>query len=117
MNTIARIGICTLRRQSPSYSTLPPEVVIFTDKNMIICWHPNQGFPYEYSKPIIEEVQATPNTVLKIGEKDISAIFKQKKQYDVITELAKLTFTTKHKWYPRSRDKKAKKTEPDRPYL
>ncbi|XP_035735272.1 39S ribosomal protein L42, mitochondrial-like [Vespa mandarinia] len=116
MNTIARIGIRTWRGKYPSYSTLPPEVVVFTDKDMIICWHPDQGFPYEYSKPIEEEVSIS-NAVLKIGEKDIEDVFKQKNQDDVIAELAKLTFTTKHRWYPRSRDKKAKKTEPDRPYL
>ncbi|XP_043681464.1 39S ribosomal protein L42, mitochondrial [Vespula pensylvanica] len=117
MNTIARIGIRMWRGKYPSYSTLPPEVVVFTDKDMIICWHPDQGFPYECSKPILEEQVLTSNTVLKIGEKDIQDVFRKKKEDDVIAELAKLTFTTKHKWYPRSRDKKAKKTEPDRPYL
>ncbi|KAK2582061.1 hypothetical protein KPH14_002766 [Odynerus spinipes] len=116
MNKITR-AIFTLGTKYPKYSTLPPEIVVFTDKDMIICWHPNQGFPYEYSQPILEEVKAGPNTVLKIGEKDVSDIFRKKKDSDVIEELSKLTFTTKHRWFPRSRDKKAKKTEPDRPYL
>lgn len=115
MNTIAR-AIFKLGTKHPSYSTLPPECVIFANKDTIVCWHPNQGFPYEYSKPIVE-VKTTSNTVLKIGEKEIAEVFRKKKANDIVEELAKITFTTKHRWYPRSRDKKAKKTVPDRPYL
>lgn len=116
MNTIVR-NVIKLGTKYSRYSTLPPEIVAFTDKNMIVCWHPNQGFPYEYSQPILEETKASSNSVLRIGEKDVSEVFRKKKASDVVEELAKLTYTTKHRWYPRSRDKRAKKTEPDRPYL
>jgi len=47
----------------------------------------------------------------------VADVFRKKKPYQVVEELAKITYTTKHRWYPRSRDKRAKDTEPDRPYL
>ncbi|XP_011638555.1 39S ribosomal protein L42, mitochondrial [Pogonomyrmex barbatus] len=98
------------------YSTLPSEAVIFTeDDRMVVCWHPEKPFPYEYSLPLPEEKPDT--TILCIGEKDVTDVFRKKKPYQVVEELAKITYTTKHRWYPRSRDKKAKITSPDRSYL
>lgn len=99
------------------YSTLPSEAVIFTeDDRMIVCWHPEKQFPYEYSLPLPEE-NLPDTSVLCIGNKDVTDVFKKKKPYQVVEELSKITYTTKHRWYPRSRDKRAKQTEPDRPYL
>ncbi|XP_014207203.1 39S ribosomal protein L42, mitochondrial [Copidosoma floridanum] len=99
------------------YSTkLPTELVVFQDKDMIICWHPEQPFPYEYSKPIpIKEPE--PESVLKVGEKEVKALFRKPREQLVPEELARITYTCKHAWYPRARDKKSKNTEPDRPYM
>lgn len=109
-----RAYICSTRHIK--YSTLPLEAVIFTeDDRMIVCWHPEKPFPYECSLPLLEDKPDT--SVLCIGDKDVADVFRKKKSYQVVEELAKITYTTKHKWYPRSRDKKAKNTEPDRPYL
>ncbi|EFN89980.1 28S ribosomal protein S32, mitochondrial [Harpegnathos saltator] len=83
---------------------------------MVVCWHPEKQFPYKYSLPLSEVVHED-NSVLRIGDKDVAEMFKKKKEFMVIDELTKLTYTTKHRWFPRSRDKKAKNTEPDRPYL
>jgi len=117
MNPILRtLRSCVYFARHAKYSTLPSEAVIFTeDDSMVICWHPEQPFPYECSLPLPEEKPDT--SVLRIGKKDIEDIFWQKKPYQVVEELANITYTTKHRWYPKSRDKKAKKTEPDRPYL
>ena len=98
------------------FSSLPPEVIIFPDKDMVVCWHPEQNFPYEFSKPLPEE--HVPYRVLNIEEAEVNSIFARKvHERQIADECAKLTFTTKHRWFPRSRDKKAKKTKPDRPYL
>lgn len=43
--------------------------------------------------------------------------FKDKKPEIARQELMNLTSTTKHRWFPRSRDKRAKNTPMDRPYL
>lgn len=102
--------------QRSNFATLPPELIAFMEnKNMIVCWHPEQDFPYEFTKPLPEVPKD--NSPLKVGDKEVAQIFRQMKPEFVIEKLAALTYTTKHRWYPRSRDKRAKKTEMDRPYL
>lgn len=117
MNPVLRtIQACIRSARHAKYSTLPSEAVIFMeDDRMVVCWHPEKPFPYECSLPLPEEKPDT--SVLCIGDKDVTDVFRKKKPYQIVEELAKITYTTKHRWYPRSRDKKAKKTEPDRPYL
>lgn len=116
MNPILRtVRACIYSVRHVKYSSSSSEAVIFMDDN-VVCWHPEKSFPYEYSLPLPEEKPAD-TSVLCIGDKDVADVFRKKKPYQVVEELAKITYTTKHRWYPRSRDKKAKKTEPDRPYL
>lgn len=117
MNPVLRtIQACIRSARHAKYSTLPSEAVIFMeDDRMVVCWHPEKPFPYECSLPLPEEKPDI--SVLCIGDKDVTEVFRKKKPYQVVEELAKITYTTKHRWYPRSRDKRAKKTEPDRPYL
>jgi len=43
--------------------------------------------------------------------------FKSKHPEVARQELMQLTHTTKHRWFPRARDRKAKQTPMDRPYL
>nr|XP_012222117.1 PREDICTED: 39S ribosomal protein L42, mitochondrial [Linepithema humile] len=118
MNPILRtVRACIYSVRHVKYSSLSSEAVIFTeDDAMVVCWHPEKPFPYECSLPLPEE-KLTDTSVLCIGDKDVADVFRKKKPYQVVEELAKITYTTKHRWYPRSRDKKAKNTEPDRPYL
>ncbi|XP_015114634.1 39S ribosomal protein L42, mitochondrial [Diachasma alloeum] len=98
------------------YSSNPKELVFFMD-NMAVCWHPEPKFPYECSKPL-PEVKPAPHSVLKITEEEAYKVWTPPKKVVVIAEeMAKKTYTTKHIWFPRPRDKRAKKTEPDRPYL
>ncbi|EZA55880.1 hypothetical protein DMN91_010857 [Ooceraea biroi] len=110
-----RACVCSSTRHA-KYSTLPSEAVIFMeDDTMVVCWHPEQPFPYECSLPLPEEKSDA--NVLRIGNKEVGEVFWRKKPFEVVEELARVTYTTKHRWYPRSRDKKARKTVPDRPYL
>lgn len=100
-----------------SYNTkLPSDFVIVQDRDMVICWHQQEPFPYECTKPIPVK-ESLPESVLKIGSKEVKAIFTKPNQEILPEELGKLTYTCKHRWYPRARDKKAKKTEPDRKYM
>ncbi|KOC66749.1 39S ribosomal protein L42, mitochondrial [Habropoda laboriosa] len=96
---------------------LPSEIVIPMNKDIIICWHPERKFPYEYSLPLPEEKEISSNSVLCIGGKEIAEVFKHKREEVVIEELSKMTFTTKHRWYPKKKLYKYRKVEPDRPYL
>lgn len=105
-----------LSQRIANFSSLPSEAVIFSeDDQSIICWHPEVPFPYEYSKPLpLEEPKST--GLLKYDAKDMYKL--QFKNDAVKAEaLGAMTFTCKHRWFPRARDKRAKKTLPDRPYL
>lgn len=101
--------------RNKNYSTLPKEAIIYLDKQTIVCWHPEQHFPYECSKPLSEKKES--KSVLRIGKKEIHDAFEAKTVEKIADELALLTQTTKHRWFPRSRDKKAKKTLRERKYL
>ncbi|XP_011686409.1 PREDICTED: uncharacterized protein LOC105449108 [Wasmannia auropunctata] len=71
-------------------------------------------FIARHLSPLPEEKPET--TSVLCNDRDVADVFR-KKPYQVVDELAKVTYTTKHRWYPRSRDKRAKDTKPDRPYL
>ncbi|XP_043287553.1 39S ribosomal protein L42, mitochondrial [Venturia canescens] len=93
------------------------EAVIFPNEETIVCWHPDKNFPYKYSQPLPRE-EHTAFSTLKISAPKARATFARKKDNKTIAEeCAKLTHTTMHPWFPRSRDKKAKKSQADRPFL
>lgn len=108
--------------------TFPPEVgqtstldavqnVARTSSGAFVAWHPDQDFPYELSKPVDLNVSETSSLLKESALNTAMEAFKKDKPELVREELRKLTYTTKHIWFPRSRDKRAKKTPMDRPYL
>lgn len=108
---------CIQSARYARYSTLPSEAVIFMEDDMVVCWHPEQPFPYECSLPLPASEEKLDTSILRIGHKDVADVFRKKEPFAVIQELSKITYTTKHRWFPKSRLKKAKKTPPNRPYL
>lgn len=88
------------------------------DQQSFIAWHPKKEIPYEFTRPL-PKFETEFNSSLIKDEILEQALKAYKHSYpDLVREnLSKLTFTTKHRWFPRSRDKKAKKTIMDRPYL
>lgn len=93
-------------------------VALTNDSSTFVAWHPKQAFPYDLSRPIPQVEQRDQSAVIK--ESAITTAmqaFNTKHPEVARQELAKITFTTKHRWFPRARDKKAKKTPMDRPYL
>ncbi|XP_073968840.1 mitochondrial ribosomal protein L42 [Rhodnius prolixus] len=92
-------------------------IVVTNDGSTIVCWHPEKEFPYECTKPLPEQLEESSTSVLKNSEKNVYTVFAKKSLDTVPDELAKITYTTKHRWYPRNRDKRAKKTPRDRSYL
>lgn len=93
-------------------------VTTTNDKSTFVAWHPNVEFPYEFSKPIPKVVEPSSSAVIEESAMRVAhKAFKTSHPEVARQELQRLTFTTKHKWYPRARDRKAKKTDMDRPYL
>lgn len=125
---VIRTLVRSLRFHLQIMKTFPPEVgqtstldtvqsVVRTSSGTFAAWHPDQDFPYEFSKPIDLSVSDTPTLVKESAINTAMEAFKKDNPELVREELRKLTYTTKHIWFARSRDKRAKKTPMDRPYL
>ncbi|KAK0090011.1 hypothetical protein PV325_004144 [Microctonus aethiopoides] len=99
-----------------NYSSVPDELTFFKN-DMIVCWHREPKFPYDCSKPL-PEMQPESKSVLKVTTNEAYKLFNKEEPRPIIAEeMAKMTYTTKHIWFPRARDKKKMRMEPDRPYL
>ncbi|VVC95531.1 unnamed protein product [Leptidea sinapis] len=93
------------------------KIVITDDGSTIVALHKDEKFPYELSKPLPVEVKED-TSVLRITDiNEVKRVFKDMKPEVARQQLASLTLTTTHRWFPRARDKRAKKTEMNRPYL
>ncbi|KAK8729128.1 hypothetical protein OTU49_008639 [Cherax quadricarinatus] len=93
-------------------------VVVTDDGNIVVCWHPELKVPYEMTKPLPEPPQDT-DSLLKVQySKEMKQLFQKKHPYFINKDLRELTFTTKHRWFPRGEKRFAKKNPPrDREYL
>lgn len=123
MSSIAKCISRQLRAYSASSKTalggqsLVDKVVTTSDNSTFVAYHPTRDFPYEMSRPL--PPLAKPNNLL-IKEETIrmaTQAFHKKRPEFVIQEFTRITSTTKHRWYPRSRDRKNKKSERQREYL
>lgn len=84
----------------------------------IVAWHPDPSYPYEFTKPLPAATEAQSTSLMKEESLQTAmSAFKEKRPEVAREELMRLTHTTKHRWFPRSRDKRAKDTGMDRPYL
>ena len=94
------------------------DLTLTDDETTYVCWHQPVEFPYEFTKPLPAKAIKENTSILKTNLKpELMKIFEKKPQSIAVQELAELTYTSKHRWFPRARDKKAKKTPMDRPYL
>ncbi|XP_017776561.1 PREDICTED: 39S ribosomal protein L42, mitochondrial [Nicrophorus vespilloides] len=120
---MATLRLCIPRIQNELFrrmaSTEAHKVVVTNDESTFVAWHPKQDFPYECTKPLPEvECKDDENSVLKMQfTPELYSILNKKKPEEARLELMNITHTTKHRWFPRARDRKAKKTPMDRPYL
>lgn len=93
-------------------------MVVTDDGSTIVAWHPKSEFPYDCTRPLPEEIAVESTSVLKTKlTPELLSIFNKKSPEQARQELMDLTHTCKHRWFPRSRDKKAKKTPMEREYL
>lgn len=118
-----RVFCCSKTRHScvtRSASTINSDtkIVQTNDRTTFIVVHPPQEFPYECTRPLPELKMEEETSVLKTQmTNELKEIFHKKTPEQARQELMQLTHTTKHRWFPRSRDKKAKNTPMDREYL
>ncbi|XP_043234727.1 39S ribosomal protein L42, mitochondrial-like [Amphibalanus amphitrite] len=105
------------------------KVVVSSNGSTIVCWHPEQDFPYECSKPLPAEESLTDQTALRApftdaldaslqGVQRYKHMFVRRSDKQVREELMKLTHTNKHIWFPHTGVKYRKKNPPrDREYM
>ncbi|XP_016973585.1 39S ribosomal protein L42, mitochondrial [Drosophila rhopaloa] len=107
-----------VQRNAVGGKGLVEAVAVTRSGRTIVAWHPETPVPYENTQPLpkIAEVQSS-SVVKESALKTAMRAFKSQHPEVARQELMQLTHTTKHRWFPRSRDKKAKKTPMDRPYL
>ena len=90
------------------------------DKTAFFAWHPNKEISYEFTRPLPTKLEMKSQSVLKEQAiQSAEVAWRLKKPEFTRAALAKVTFTTFHRWCPRARDKKMnyKKTPMDRRYL
>lgn len=93
------------------------KIVVTDDGSTIVALHKEPEFPYKFSRPLPEEIKDD-SSVLKMNDiNEIKRVFKSMSPEMARQQLCSATLTTKHRWFPRARDKKAKKGEMNRPYL
>lgn len=93
------------------------KIVITDDGSTIVALHQEKEFPYELSRPLPEQSKEDDSVLRMSDYNEVKRVFKDMKPEMARQQLASLTLTTTHRWFPRARDKKAKKTEMNRPFL
>ncbi|KAH8402152.1 hypothetical protein KR009_010163 [Drosophila setifemur] len=107
-----------VQRNAVGGKSLVEAVAVTKNGRTIVAWHPDTPLPYEKSLPLPKIAEAQTSAVVKeTALNSAMKAFKSKHPEVARQELMQLTHTTKHRWFPRARDKKAKKTPMDRPYL
>ncbi|XP_026319365.1 39S ribosomal protein L42, mitochondrial [Hyposmocoma kahamanoa] len=93
------------------------KIVMTDDGSTIVALHRDEEFPYEHSRPLPDEIKKDDSVLKMTDYQEVKRVFKSLPAEMARKQLASLTLTTEHKWFPRARDKKAKKNEMNRPYL
>ena len=93
------------------------KVVFNEDGSMIICWHPEPKFPYEYSRPLPEKKLETDSKLKIQAVEDMKDLYHHKPERLQHRDLMRLTWTTKQRWWPNTYWRKERKDPKERPYL
>ncbi|XP_077287221.1 mitochondrial ribosomal protein L42 [Arctopsyche grandis] len=97
-------------------------LTVTDDGTTAVALHPetNLNVPYDDTQPMpmpMASVDSINDSPLRLRPEQARKVFITENVEEGRRQLAKLTLTTIHKWYPRSRDRRAKKTPMDRRYL
>lgn len=100
--------------------SLVDSIALSKDQLAFYAWHPKKEIPYECTRPLPPIQEQITSSLLK-EEKIEEAMRAHRVDYPekARQKLQDMTFTTKHRWFPKARLKKHnfKKTGMDRPYL
>ncbi|XP_074645196.1 large ribosomal subunit protein mL42-like [Tubulanus polymorphus] len=114
------LSVCNRFSQSKFYLGAPvdktfpnPAIVLSKDGATVVCWHPEEEFPYELTKPLPRSVPEMEegDSLLKVQylEKDK---FEGKPMEVVNRELAEMFYTSRHPWDIKPQKKRIKPNPP-----
>lgn len=94
-------------------------IVLTDDGSTFVCLHEEKEFPYECTRPMPEVVPQKPTVLINSKEESMKVFGSKRPDNEISQELAKLTHTTIHRWFPKSRllRKKKQLSNIDRKYL
>ena len=105
-------------RNKPTTGYRDERVVLNEDGSMIICWHPEPKFPYEFTRPLPAQSGVETDSKLKIqAVEDMKELYHHKPERLQRRDLMRLTWTTKHRWFQNTYWRKQRKDPKERPYL
>ncbi|CAK1544526.1 unnamed protein product [Leptosia nina] len=104
-------------KSKPLRANFSTKIALTADKSTIVALHKENEFPYELSQPLPEETNEDKSVLRMSDYSEVKRVFKEMKPEFARQQLSSMTLTTTHRWFPRSRDKRAKTTEMNRPYL
>jgi len=95
--------------------------VVTEDGAVIACWHPPPKFPYEMTRELPVQEMATSSPLKVTVTEDMKELYHHKHERFARRDLMRITWTTKHKWFP-SRKKiyeavDEKKNPREKPYM
>ena len=93
------------------------KVVFNEDGSIIVCWHPEPKFPYEYSRPLPEKKLETDSKLKVQAVEDMKDLYHHKPERLQIRDLMRLTWTTKQRWWGNTYWRRGRKDPKERPYL
>merc|ERR1712083_784807 len=96
-------------------------IVTNQDGSVIVCWHPEPKFPYELTQPIPRNIP-TEQTMQVQAVEDMKELYHHKNERLARRDLMRLTWTSKHRWFGRSRAQSMRmkihdQNSRERPYL
>ena len=112
-------AVLGLRKPSPAYRE--ERIAVTEDGAVIACWHPPPKFPYEMSRGLPVQESATSSPLKVTVTEDMKELYHHKPERFARRDLMRITWTTKHKWFPSKRRIYAeideKKNPREKPYM
>ena len=116
-------AVLGLRRPgSPSSPAYREESIAVTEDGAVLaCWHPPPKFPYEMTRGLPVQERAASSPLKVTVTEDMKELYHHKHERFARRDLMRITWTTKHKWFPSKRriwkEIDEKKNPREKPYM
>ncbi|WAR25814.1 RM42-like protein [Mya arenaria] len=99
--------------QESSSNSITPLVGMSEDGQTVVCWHPEPEHPYEHTQPMEYNKEELSQGTSVLKDQVLRNYDSRVRPTGPNTqELSHITFTTKHRWFPKPGKKFAKRDPP-----